>query len=420
MARYSMEDGTGTTITDVIGGVNLTTNGTWPAGKWGSYAAGFAATQLATGASTNLPVGASARSVSVWVKTVAPTDTYEGVFFYGTAGSALGCAIFYNTSLIQWDFQNRHVASTTGIPTDGNWYHIVCTYDGSGTCNTSTCKIYVNGVSKALTTTAGSVNTASGTTFQMGGSIAGWMEGYIDEFQMFDYVLSPTEVSLLYTNAAPLLNEWTITDGGFDFDFPMESLSGINVVNRTGSLTLTGTGTPTVESTNPPPTAATSIEYINPGGALTEYHTNVGGLGLSTLYGKEYFVELWLRPVDGSLAYVYRIGNSTASGNQTISFVIGSPLAYFYYNGPAAGNINTGFTTSVWTHWAVVYQSGTFTVYKNAVSVGSAVVTMLPFEDQLYLAYSPHFASGIRNGRISGFRIKELKSTFDVSMLNYP
>ena len=81
----------------------------------------------------------------------------------------------------------------------GGQYHIICTYDGSGT--SAGMKIYINGVDSGATDTssgvyAGMENTAE--AFQIGQRGGLEWNGLIDFVSLYNRDLIPAEIFLLY------------------------------------------------------------------------------------------------------------------------------------------------------------------------------------------------------------------------------
>ena len=116
------------------------------------------------------------------------------IFHYGNENQGL---TFYYTNSQTSLFSNiiNTIAYTTSV--NSTWYHYVCTYDGS------VLKIYKNGT-LVSTSGAGVLNTVNNSNiFTLGlyadGS-AGSFNGAIDDLKIYNYELSTTEISNLYTN----------------------------------------------------------------------------------------------------------------------------------------------------------------------------------------------------------------------------
>ena len=143
---------------------------------------------------TGLPYGANNRSISLWVKNNLFQPYASMIFHYGNENQGL---TFYYTNSQTSLFSNiiNTIAYTTSV--NSTWYHYVCTYDGS------VLKIYKNGT-LVSTSGAGVLNTVNNSNiFTLGlyadGS-AGSFNGAIDDLKIYNYELSTTEISNLYTN----------------------------------------------------------------------------------------------------------------------------------------------------------------------------------------------------------------------------
>jgi hypothetical protein len=120
----------------------------------------------------------------------------------------------------------------------GEWYHVVTTYDGSTT--TGNVNLYVNGV---LVQTADKPNTQIPQITP--GNIGAWNEnerewdGRMDEFAIYDAVLTPTQVQHHYDVALG-----GGVKGGINVSAGAKLLvggfQGLNYVNLDGDLTTTG------------------------------------------------------------------------------------------------------------------------------------------------------------------------------------
>ncbi len=181
----------------------------------------------------------SQHSIEMWINTnglaggcctsLYSTDTW------GTDGS--GSSLHYNIKSgrdIEHAMNNggpNNVNTPGGLIQDGNWYHVVSTYDATAGGAT---KIYVNGFLRADSahTTGNNLNLTTG------GEVAAWnvgrdFKGNIDEFAMYDSVLSETQVQAHYVAAIALpemLSYW-------NFD----SKSGTTIPDQIAGSTHDGT-----------------------------------------------------------------------------------------------------------------------------------------------------------------------------------
>ncbi len=93
--------------------------------------------------------------------------------------------------------------SSSATVNDGSWHHVAVTYDS----NSSERIIYIDGQDSGSDTPSGLLNVHTGT-FVIGGRLhssydhRGW-DGRIDDVRLYDYVLTPNDVDLLYQGSEP-------------------------------------------------------------------------------------------------------------------------------------------------------------------------------------------------------------------------
>jgi hypothetical protein len=149
-----------------------------------------------------LPTATSKRSVSFWFKR-ARTTTVErqSIFQWGTetTGNAYGVTIDEQNTVTNYGW-SADVTSTTQYPSTTNWDHYVVTFS-----DIKIVSIYKNGVliKNGLQpwNTIGNVLRLGSTT---GGGLTN-IYGHLDDFEIYNTVLSPTQVNNLYVNGNALL-----------------------------------------------------------------------------------------------------------------------------------------------------------------------------------------------------------------------
>ena len=162
-------------------------------GKFGA-AAVFNGSSSYVLASSFMPTGSNPRSASAWVKTTI-SNANMTILFSGS-GSNNNAFIFrvINGKLGVAFYANDHDFTATGL-TDGNWHHVVATYDGS------VAKVYLDG-NLIGTGSAGAVSTNSGN-FAIGAynnGVDALFNGSIDQVRIFNDSLTSDEVTQLYNN----------------------------------------------------------------------------------------------------------------------------------------------------------------------------------------------------------------------------
>ena len=142
----------------------------------------------------NLPYGNNPRTISLWVKLNVMRADYNMLFSYGQQSNSSSNGGSINAGGVMYlGYNNNFQAPSTANATN-TWYHIVYTYDGTN------AKIYKNGT--FLGTTTKSWNTLNNSdAFDLGVGVGGelWFDGSIDDLKIYNYALSDSDVSNLYS-----------------------------------------------------------------------------------------------------------------------------------------------------------------------------------------------------------------------------
>jgi RHS repeat-associated protein len=211
VGRWALGETSGTTAADSAGNANATLSGgvTWSAERGGSLAFDGAS---GSAACTTGPVVDTTRSFSVtaWVKLSSlPTSNKYAVSQDGTrrSGFLLGYSAETNRWRMMMSTPNSDTASvvreSTTVPSVGTWTHLVGVYDQQA----KKLRLYVNGV---LESEGDKTSLWEGATGPLcmgriiwGGNQGYWWPGSIDDVQVYDRVLSGSEVGTVYAGAGP-------------------------------------------------------------------------------------------------------------------------------------------------------------------------------------------------------------------------
>ena len=152
--------------------------------------------------------GTEAFSISTWIKdTTAGTRVIVSKLDGSGVGFLLHAGVFSGQKIIWYPCiasgGNIQVRNSSAI-NDGNWHHILATYDGSG--NASGAKLYIDGsldtniITDTFTGTSSStgplqISAYNGTSFPFYGNIS--------NTSIFNVELTPTEVLKVYANGLP-------------------------------------------------------------------------------------------------------------------------------------------------------------------------------------------------------------------------
>ena len=164
--------------------------------------------------------------------TINPTAALSASFWIKGSGSIAGVTGKWVSAdggwgIVRWvDDDMRCYIGTTGSDysnyglwsgvNDGtSWFHVVLTYDGSGSTNADKMKVYVNGTAKTISFTGtipGSL-LDSAANFEMGrtlaGSGVGEFGGNLDEYALWSRAITSSEVTEIYNSGSPLpYDDW--------------------------------------------------------------------------------------------------------------------------------------------------------------------------------------------------------------------
>lgn len=149
----------------------------------------------------NLPMGNSARSISLWFNKTNKQNEYTNLIRYGTEYSNYSYSIGIDDSgcIETYGCNNTLVYNNEPI-TLGKWYHVVITFN---TDYTEQC--YLNGVFVG-TQTHSNINTVSGVLSLANWYGVEWFQGNLKNLNIYNRALSADEVTTLY-------NKGIVTDG---------------------------------------------------------------------------------------------------------------------------------------------------------------------------------------------------------------
>lgn len=148
--------------------------------------------QIAIPSSPNLRLNDS-WSISCWYQRISFVNTFPGVWVKGNSSTADGYLLWYNSGgQIHYKRNSNQSFSPTGVISDGAWVHMVFTYDGSS----DLISLYQNGQFHSSATV--DYGTSSGTDTLYLGRGDQYANGYLDDFRIYNKVLSLQEIHGLY------------------------------------------------------------------------------------------------------------------------------------------------------------------------------------------------------------------------------
>jgi hypothetical protein len=202
-------------LTDSSGNsLTLTNHGgvTFTAGKVGSAANFISASSqyLSHANATPFQMGTGDFSYAFWVK--FSITNVRSIMDYGQTGNSPGYAVdciniggssaSFQVSVSDGSRQNYPFINTTHAWNDGNWHLLVVTCSRTGNM-----VAYVDNQVEGLVSTSGatgSVNSNNGWGFSVGGNYGGQnpVDGSMDEFGLWNRVLTSTEITHLWNGGA--------------------------------------------------------------------------------------------------------------------------------------------------------------------------------------------------------------------------
>ncbi len=216
---WKLDDATGTTAVDPIGGNSLTlvNTPTWAVGKVGK---GLSLTRassqygyIADNASLSLTGDVS---IEAWIKPASVTAATK----YTIAGKWDGANVSYlleqngDELIIYADTAMRYVYTKSTNLVAGTWYHVIATIDVSA----AESAIYVNGIRQTVwinTGTPASIGDDAGR-FQIGvtdstTTAANFYDGVIDNVKLFNTALTPAQAAFEYDGGKPMFH-WRLDE----------------------------------------------------------------------------------------------------------------------------------------------------------------------------------------------------------------
>src|SRR6267378_1286830 len=313
------------------------------------------------GNSASINLTGSQVTIDAWINPSADLTTES--WFFGKSGDG---TVRY---AIEWEpgdpcvlvgRANTGAVQANFTPPTNTWTHVAVVYDGNA--ETSTTKLYVNGVVVASGSPSSGNLTPTSAPFVIGAFDSTHtrnFKGLVDEVEVFDRALSDTEVARIFnagslgkcpcTPAPDSMISWWPGDGNGDDIVSQNNLSlgpatfGAGEVRQAFSFNGSGFAD-----------AGRPSNLINIGGQVT--------------------LDGWINPSDTNEANYF--GKSQSGGNDYTLLCIFGPtcqLVAIIKTGGTEHEINTGYFPPVnaWTHVALTYDGDTMTVYANGANVGS-------------------------------------------------
>lgn len=204
VAQWKMDEGTGSTTADNIGGFNGTFTGspTWITGAGGNGALSFSGSGQYVSTSLTSLASLSSGTISWWMKpsTAFNSGAIRGLWGHFNTPKELTAQVYSdNNFYIGWNVSGTDariaVAASSGNYVSGAWHFYCFTWDATGS------KLYMDGSASPFGSNATAPNVSNvGANFLIGAHVTATpFPGSLDDFRIFNRVLSTTEMATLYT-----------------------------------------------------------------------------------------------------------------------------------------------------------------------------------------------------------------------------
>ena len=230
---FPLNEGTGTTVTDSIGGLTGTlTNGpTWQTQVCPRLRSGRDTTQSWSvsfdGGNDYLTVPSASQivfsqtesfSVSWWISGIS--DNVD-IIHKGTSTTQNAWIVYTFSNRIYFELRgstisNRIVKYVGSLPSSG-WHHIAFSYNGSSAA--AGLVVYVDGLAQSMTTVVDALTStiASTAALEIARTFAiGYLSGKIDDLRIYDYALSAADIAKLANGIDPgiaTVGHWKLDEG---------------------------------------------------------------------------------------------------------------------------------------------------------------------------------------------------------------
>lgn len=158
-------------------------------------------------------------SISGWFRTTS--NAYNMIYNEDEAVRSGGDRNFFLSTVNQmmrftqfWQAGGYTTVNSSGVNVnDGNWHHVVATWDG--TTDTNGIKVFIDAALRGQGTAAETVRNNDDVTGQIGGTNATYdFTGDLSNIQVWDKGLTSSEVSTLYNNGTPLQSYTDVPQSG--------------------------------------------------------------------------------------------------------------------------------------------------------------------------------------------------------------
>ena len=307
----------------------------------------------------------------------------NGVFQIGpsTSPSNDGVGVFLKNSTgeVSLVYDGTYTVGSIAIKLN-TWNHVAVVR------SSTTITMYVNGVSAAsvssstdFTGTSMLIGAYYSSTYVMGGYLSSVR--YVKGTAVYTTTFTPPTAPLTAISGTQLLTNFT----------------NAGITDATAKNNLETVGNAQINSTTAK-FGSTSIAFDGTGDYLYTPSKSITSLN------GDFTIEMWVYRNSGN-NYFFTVGDtSTSSGIEV--YIGSSGTALNVYSNGSTQITTTPFSTSTWTHLALVRYGSTITLYINGASVGTVSLSSV-FSGAVYVGaeYYGGSVTGSMNGYLQDFRI---------------
>jgi len=333
------------------------------------YSMDFDGTEYITGGLLSEYISLSAPTsftVSAWIKTTDNSGSRKGVVSSAYYSNGLNFYILQGEVSFGVGNAPALATTTTANVNDGNWHHVVGTYDSQGDASGNTLYIYVDRIPKASNTGIRNPSIAfDNYPLFIGANGAGSSTyfpfiGKIDEVAIFNRALNSTEIAALYGGTSPNIypSNLMATDLNPIAYYPLGEQA-----QNTGYL-----------DPNNPGSDISGSEWQFPNGVLQDYVMDFDGSDninseANISSASSFTASVWINRDDSNTQYIYGqwVDGTSASQSWVIQTVGG--IVYFNVRDASLATksaISTAsLTTGVWYNIIAVWTGSNIKLYIN-------------------------------------------------------
>jgi len=269
--------------------------------------------------------------------------------------------LYFNTSdQISLERRSTSFTTTRKFRDVSNWYHIVVK------STTSAVTLYINGVQEQ--TASGTANPYTAGRFDIGcaNASSGYFGGYISQFHYVQgQSLGPESFGKEGTYGEWKPIEYTGGHGSTGFYLPFTNSGTKYTIQSGGGINHVAGISKWGNS---------SLSFNNTSTYLKVPYSEIGN---TMRMAGDFTMELWVKSKETNNSGVFFGNHSHATGHGFAFGFNGTNIVKFwdYPNGFNTGDVNFGYDTSNWFHFAAVRSGSTLKLYKDGVEKTSHTYT---------------------------------------------